>query len=73
MGYLEEHGWIAWIIIGGLAGMIAKFLMPGKDPGGCIVTVLHEGMPDAVPPADNELGTRMALAKLAQLIESGGG
>jgi len=40
MGYLEEHGWIAWIIIGGLAGMIAKFLMPGKDPGGCIVTVL---------------------------------
>ena len=40
MGYLEEHGWIAWIIIGGLAGAIAKFLMPGKDPGGCIVTVL---------------------------------
>ena len=40
MGYLEEHGWIAWIIIGGLAGMIAKLLMPGKDPGGCIITVL---------------------------------
>ena len=40
MGYLEEHGWIAWIIIGGLAGAIAKFLMPGKDPGGCIITVL---------------------------------
>ena len=40
MGYLEEHGWIAWIIIGGLAGAIAKLLMPGKDPGGCIITVL---------------------------------
>ena len=40
MGYLEEHGWIAWIIIGGIAGMIAKLLMPGKDPGGCIITVL---------------------------------
>lgn len=40
MGYLESHGWIAWIIIGGLAGAIAKLLMPGKDPGGCIVTVL---------------------------------
>ena len=40
MGFLEEHGWIAWIIIGGLAGAIAKLLMPGKDPGGCIVTVL---------------------------------
>lgn len=40
MGYLEQHGWIAWIIIGGIAGAIAKLLMPGKDPGGCIVTVL---------------------------------
>lgn len=29
-----------WIIIGGLAGAIAKLLMPGKDPGGCIITVL---------------------------------
>ena len=28
------------IIIGLLAGGIAKFLMPGKDPGGCIVTIL---------------------------------
>ena len=37
---LEEHGWIAWIIIGGLAGAIAKLLMPGKDPGGCIITIL---------------------------------
>jgi uncharacterized membrane protein YeaQ/YmgE (transglycosylase-associated protein family) len=40
MELLESHGWIAWIIIGGLAGAIAKLLMPGKDPGGCIITVL---------------------------------
>jgi uncharacterized membrane protein YeaQ/YmgE (transglycosylase-associated protein family) len=40
MDLLEAHGWIAWIIIGGLAGAIAKLLMPGKDPGGCIITVL---------------------------------
>jgi uncharacterized membrane protein YeaQ/YmgE (transglycosylase-associated protein family) len=40
MELLESHGWIAWIIIGGLAGAVAKLLMPGKDPGGCIVTVL---------------------------------
>jgi uncharacterized membrane protein YeaQ/YmgE (transglycosylase-associated protein family) len=40
MELLEAHGWIAWIIIGGLAGAVAKLLMPGKDPGGCIVTVL---------------------------------
>ncbi|MDX3762754.1 GlsB/YeaQ/YmgE family stress response membrane protein [Streptomyces sp. AK02-04a] len=33
-------GIIAWIIIGLLAGAIAKVLMPGKDAGGVIVTML---------------------------------
>lgn len=28
------------IIIGGIAGAIAKFLMPGRDPGGFIITIL---------------------------------
>ena len=28
------------IIIGFRAGLIAKFLMPGRDPGGFIVTIL---------------------------------
>jgi uncharacterized membrane protein YeaQ/YmgE (transglycosylase-associated protein family) len=37
---LEQYGIIAWIVIGGLAGAIAKLLMPGRDPGGCIITVL---------------------------------
>jgi len=27
-------------LIGLAAGAIAKFLMPGKDPGGCIITML---------------------------------
>jgi len=31
---------IGWIIFGVIAGAIAKLLMPGKDPGGFIVTVL---------------------------------
>jgi uncharacterized membrane protein YeaQ/YmgE (transglycosylase-associated protein family) len=32
---------IIWIILVGLViGAIAKLLMPGKDPGGCIVTIL---------------------------------
>lgn len=31
---------IGAIIIGGIAGAIAKLLMPGKDPGGCIITVI---------------------------------
>lgn len=29
-----------WIIVGGIAGAIAKLIMPGKDPGGIIVTIL---------------------------------
>ena len=31
---------IGAIIIGGLAGALAKLLMPGRDPGGFIVTIL---------------------------------
>ena len=31
---------IGTIIIGLLAGIVAKFLMPGRDPGGFIVTTL---------------------------------
>lgn len=33
-------GIVAWIIIGLLAGIIAKALMPGKDPGGIVITAL---------------------------------
>ena len=33
-------GIIAFIILGLLAGIIAKALLPGKDPGGIIVTML---------------------------------
>lgn len=40
MNVLADHGWIAWIIIGGLAGLIAKAIMPGRDPQGCIITVV---------------------------------
>ena len=37
---MEQYGIIGWIVIGGIAGAIAKLLMPGRDPGGCIITVL---------------------------------
>ena len=37
--------------------------------GGTDVLVVHEGIPDQVPAADNETGTRMALANLARLVE----
>ena len=32
-------GIISWIIFGLLAGFIAKFIMPGKDPGGVFITI----------------------------------
>jgi uncharacterized membrane protein YeaQ/YmgE (transglycosylase-associated protein family) len=33
-------GIIAWIILGLIAGVVAKALLPGSDPGGLIVTTL---------------------------------
>lgn len=33
-------GILSWIVFGLVAGVIAKVLMPGKDPGGFIVTIL---------------------------------
>ena len=32
--------WLAWIGVGAVAGLLAKFLMPGNDPGGFIVTII---------------------------------
>jgi len=37
---MQEYGILGWIVIGGLAGALAKLLMPGRDPGGCIITIL---------------------------------
>ncbi len=33
-------GIFSWIIMGLIVGALAKFLMPGEDPGGIIVTIL---------------------------------
>ena len=33
-------GILTWIILGLVVGIIAKFVMPGKDPGGFIITIL---------------------------------
>ncbi|WP_035841237.1 GlsB/YeaQ/YmgE family stress response membrane protein [Kitasatospora azatica] len=33
-------GIVSWIVLGLLAGGIAKLLLPGRDPGGLIVTTL---------------------------------
>ena len=31
--------WLHWIILGLLAGALAKYLVPGRDPAGCILTI----------------------------------
>jgi len=33
-------GLLSWIIMGLIVGVIAKLVMPGKDPGGFIITIL---------------------------------
>lgn len=33
-------GIVSWIVFGLVAGVIAKLIMPGKDPGGWIITIL---------------------------------
>src|SRR6184192_2254842 len=41
-GHYKERtmGIIAWIALGLIAGVLAKLIMPGRDPGGIIVTIL---------------------------------
>jgi uncharacterized membrane protein YeaQ/YmgE (transglycosylase-associated protein family) len=36
----DDMGLLGWIVFGLIAGVIAKLLMPGRDPGGFIVTIL---------------------------------
>jgi len=33
-------GVLSWMLFGLIAGAIAKFIMPGKDPGGCLGTII---------------------------------
>ncbi len=32
--------WLSWIIVGLLGGLLGKLLVPGKDPGGCFLTII---------------------------------
>lgn len=37
---MPERSILGWLLIGLVAGVLGKFVMPGKDPGGFIVTIL---------------------------------
>jgi uncharacterized membrane protein YeaQ/YmgE (transglycosylase-associated protein family) len=54
-------GILSWICLGLIAGAIAKLIMPGKDPGGCIVTILI-GIAGAI--VGGFLGSLIGLGKV---------
>ena len=33
-------GILSWIVFGLIAGLIARWIMPGRDPQGCIITIV---------------------------------
>jgi uncharacterized membrane protein YeaQ/YmgE (transglycosylase-associated protein family) len=33
-------GILSWIVLGLVVGVLAKWIMPGKDPGGMVMTIL---------------------------------
>jgi uncharacterized protein YndB with AHSA1/START domain len=52
-----------------LRGQMTMTTTLADADGGTHVSIVHDGIPDAVPAADNEMGTRIALDKLAILVE----
>ncbi|KVT50769.1 SRPBCC family protein [Burkholderia ubonensis] len=54
-----------------LRGAMTITITLSDDVGGTRIDAVHDGLPPGVPAADNETGWRMALAKLAALVETG--
>ena len=55
-----------------LRGEMTITIMLADSGGGTNLLAVHDGLPPGVSSADNETGWRMALAKLAALVEAGG-
>lgn len=37
---MEVMGLLSWVVFGLIAGALAKFVLPGDDPGGCVLTTI---------------------------------
>jgi uncharacterized membrane protein YeaQ/YmgE (transglycosylase-associated protein family) len=61
-------GILSWILLGLVAGALARFIIPGKDPGGCLVTILI-GIAGGM--VGGFLGTFVGLGKI-QSFDLGG-
>ena len=55
--------WLFWLILGLIAGSLAKFLVPGRDPAGCIFTIVL-GVVGAF--VGGLIGTRLGWGKIDQ-------
>ncbi len=55
-------GFLSWIVFGAIAGYLAKLIMPGKDPGGFIITILL-GIGGAV--VGGMIGTTLGLGQVS--------
>ncbi len=51
------------------APMTVSLTLSDDPDGGTLLVARHEGVPDRVPAADNELGWSLSLARLAALVE----
>ena len=38
--YMADYGWLGWIVIGLIAGALARIITPGRGPNGCLMTIL---------------------------------
>ena len=54
-----------------LSGEMTCTITLADADGGTELTAVHDGVPEGVRPEDNELGWRMALDRLAALVQRG--
>ena len=62
LAFTDMAPWLFWILLGLIAGSLAKFLMPGRDPAGCIFTIFL-GIVGAF--LGGVIGTRLGWGKVA--------
>ena len=58
--------WIIWIVLGLVAGIVAKLIMPGRDPGG-----IDNGAPGPRGPAEMKYYAAFALDPDGNNVEAG--
>ena len=63
---------LGWILFGLVVGVVAKFLMPGRDPGGFVITVIL-GIVGAIVGGFVGQGARVVWARRTRGLPDGSG